>query len=343
MWRRSRGIREAVRLLAGLGGARLSGRPSRLSHLVTSRCPCRCETCLWRGLVDEELSAGQIEQVYRDAASVGIVINSVWGGEPLVRPDLSAILQASCEAGLLTILITNGLWFNQRFEELVPWLDGVIFSLDHPSTEHDEMRGMPGLFEAVGKAIDRLKDRSAGPRVFVNSVISRLNHDAMVDVAKWAKGASVPIYFNPIEVGLLGRPGSDKAKQSLAVGDDALSKLMRHLISLKARGYPICNSYTHLRGFIGGKRPYRCHARKVCIELRPNGDLMDCLDRFRPVANVRDVRLRDLLARPEIRRRRLRQVDCHACNNANVIDTSHIWEFQLESILSLFRVYLSPI
>ena len=53
-WRRTR---QAVRLLAGLIDTRLRARPLLLSHLVTCRCPCRCETCLWRDLVREELSA----------------------------------------------------------------------------------------------------------------------------------------------------------------------------------------------------------------------------------------------------------------------------------------------
>ncbi len=42
-----------------------------------------------------------------------------------------------------------------------------------------------------------------------------------------------------------------------------------------------------------------------------------------------------LTARPEIRQSRLKGVGCHFCNNANVIDTSHLWELRPESIYSL--------
>ena len=336
-------VGQGLRLLTRLIHARLTGRPLLLSHLVTCRCPCRCETCLWRGLVDEELTAAQIEEVYRDAAKAGILLNAIWGGEPLMREDLPEILRASRKAGLMTILITSGLRFTRQPEELISLLDTVVFSLDHPSGRHDEMRGMPGLFRDVTHAIDRLKRHPASPRFFVNSVISRLNHDSILDLAEWARDSLVPIYFNPIEIGIPGEPTPSPSKQSLAVDESTLADLARSLISLKSRGYPISNSYTYLRTFINGKRPYCCHARKVCIELRPNGDVIDCLDRFHPIANVTHVSLRDLLARPDVRHGRLRNVDCCVCNNADVIDTSYIWSLRPESVFSLLRSSLSPL
>jgi MoaA/NifB/PqqE/SkfB family radical SAM enzyme len=331
---------QTVRLLKALLDARLRGHPMVLSHLVTYRCPCRCETCLWRDLVASEMSAGQIAEFYQQASAAGILVNSIWGGEPLVRDDLSEILQSSHNAGLVTVLITSGLRFNQRVDELVRWLNVVIFSVDHPSTRHDEMRGMPGLFDAIQRAIRRLQALPQGPRVMVNAVVSRLNQDAIADLAEWARDMSVPICFNPIETDLPGL-SPHRSVAPLGLDDDTRSRLFRRLIVMKTRGFPIHNSYTHLRTFINGKRPYRCHARKVYLQLRPNGDLVDCLDRSRPVANIREQTLAELLARPDIRRRRLANIDCHVCNNANVIDTSHIWELHPESILSLISSHLS--
>jgi MoaA/NifB/PqqE/SkfB family radical SAM enzyme len=285
------------------------------------------------------MTAAEIGRLYRDARTAGVLFNSIWGGEPLVREDLPEILRSSHQARLFTILITSGFRFLDRFEELVPWLDLVIFSLDHPSPLHDEMRGMPGLFEAVNESIRRLKKRPDGPRVSVNSVISTLNEDAIDGLAQWARSMSVPIYFNPIEVGLLGKPEMELSKLPLAVDDKRLAEILRRLTALKRRGYPIRNSYTYLRTFTHGKHPYRCHARKLCLELRPNGDLIDCLDRFNPVANVRQTPLPDILARPDVRRRRLKEVSCHVCNNADVIDTSYVWELRPESVVSLLASY----
>lgn len=310
-----------------------------LSHLVTARCPCRCPTCLWRGLTAarDELGLAEIEEVYREAYAGGVRLLAVWGGEPLVREDLPAILRSARHTGLLATLITSGWRFDERFAELVPVLGGVIFSLDHVGNKHDAMRGMPGLFDAVCVAIDRLRDESPATQTYINTVVSRMNADAVPELVRLAGRHRVPIWINPMETGMLGQTGSASAKSDLALADGELSDLARELIVLKGRGYPIANSYTFLRGFVGGKQPYRCHARKMCLELRPNGDLMDCLDRFRPVANVRTEPLSDFLARPDIRRSRLAKVDCTFCNTANVIDTSHVWEARPETIWSLVQ------
>jgi len=315
-----------------------------LSHLVTSRCPCRCETCLWRGLTrpEDDLTAEEIAAVYRDAGRCGMRLNSIWGGEPLVRPDLPQILRASRNAGLLTILITSGWGLRERFEAVAFRVDVFIFSLDQPGLEHDAMRGQPGLFDAACAAIRRIRCEIPDKRVYINSVVSRLNVDAVPALARLARKLGAWIYYSPMETGMLGQPGSMAAKQDLALDEAALSSLSRDLIVLKSRGLPVANSYTYLRTFLTGRPRYHCHARKLCVELRPNGDLMDCLDRFHPVANVREVSLSELLARREVRRSRLRNVSCHVCNNANVIDTSYVWELKPESIYSLVRRHLPP-
>lgn len=331
------GILQNVRLITGLASSRVLGRPLLLSHLVTTRCPCRCETCLWRGLTDprDELTVREIAAVYADAARCGVRVNSIWGGEPLIREDLPAILEASRRAGLLTVLISSGHRFARRFAEIVPHVDTAIFSLDEVGTAHDAMRGMPRLFEEACAAIEQIRRDAPSIRTYINTVVSRLNVDAVANLASLARRLNSPIYFNPMETGMLGRAGSDSVKRDLALDDEGLSSLARRLIVLKGRRYPVANSYTYLRGFVGGKQKYRCHARKLCLELRPNGDLMDCLNRFEPVANVRRIPLFELLRRPEIRHLRLKDVDCCFCNNANVIDTSNLWAGRLESLYSL--------
>jgi hypothetical protein len=110
---------------------------------------------------------------------------------------------------------------------------------------------------------------------------------------------------------------------------------------MKQHGWPIHNSATYLRFFAQQRRHYRCHARKVYVELWPNGDLLDCLDRSGPIANVRHTSLAQLLARPSIRRLRAMPTDCCVCNNANVIDCSNVWSLRPESLLALLRLYLA--
>ncbi|MFQ6048537.1 MAG: hypothetical protein ACE5K7_04160, partial [Phycisphaerae bacterium] len=238
-------------------------------------------------------------------------------------------------------LITNCAFLPERIERLAGSLDAVICSLDWPGPVHDELRGYPGLYRRVVESIGIMRDRYRHIRVMINSVVSRLNADQIGELVRLAARLGVSIYVNPIEVGLTGPEGFEPIKQSLAVGPEQLATIFRQLLRMKQQGWPINNSAAYLRFFALGRRRYRCHARKVYVELRPNGDLVDCLNRSQPVANVRRVGLAELLARPSVTRLRTMPVDCCLCNNANVIDCSNIWSLRAESVLALLKLYLA--
>ncbi|HUW82094.1 MAG TPA: hypothetical protein VMZ31_04760 [Phycisphaerae bacterium] len=176
-------------------------------------------------------------------------------------------------------------------------------------------------------------------RVMLNSVVSRLNAEQIPQLVRLAANLKVPIFVHPIETGLMGPTGFEPAKRSLAVPSDRLGKLFRQLLRMKQEGWPVANSAGYLRFIAAGYRRYRCHARKVYIELWPNGDLMDCLDRSRPLANLRQVGLTELLGRFDVTRLRAAPVRCCVCRNANVIDCSRVWSLRLDSALSLLKLY----
>jgi MoaA/NifB/PqqE/SkfB family radical SAM enzyme len=333
--------RDAARLGYAILRGRLTGAPIILSHLVTTRCNCICETCLWRGLGDgDELTADQIAEVYRDAANGGIVLLTLWGGEPLLRVDLPQIVAQAAQAGLQPTLITSCVRLPERLDELAPHLRGLICSLDAPGPLHDRMRGCPGLCDRVIESIRLAQRNWPHVRVMINAVVSRLNEREVSGLVRLAKDLGVGIYVHPIETGWAGSRGAPPPKGSLALPPQRLSAVFSELLAMKRAGWPVNNSATYLRFIAQGRTHYRCHARKVYIEMRPNGDFVDCLDRSRPAANVRQRRLRDLLADPAIRRLRMMPTDCHVCRNANVVDCSNVWSLRPEPLLSLLRLYM---
>jgi MoaA/NifB/PqqE/SkfB family radical SAM enzyme len=330
----------AARLGLAIARARLRGTPIVLSHLVTGRCCCKCETCLWRDLGGgDELTADQIVEVYRDAAACGIALLSLWGGEPLLRPDLPQIVQEADQAGLQVTLISNCALLPERLDSLAPHLSAIICSLDAPGSGHDQLRGYPGLYDRVTDSIHRARRDWPHVRVMINTVVSRLNAEVIPDLVRLAASLHAGIFINPIETGMMGPEGFEASKQSLALSPDRLSAVFADLLRMKRQGWPILNSAAYLRFIARGRTAYRCHARKVYVELRPNGDLLDCLNRSRPVANVRRQRLGELLAQPAIHRLRMQPSKCHVCRNANVIDCSNVWSLQPEPLLSLLRLY----
>jgi MoaA/NifB/PqqE/SkfB family radical SAM enzyme len=107
------------------------------------------------------------------------------GGEPLLYPGLMEALAAIKRHKMSGLLITNGLLLNEenvsRLVE-IKW-DMLRISLDsHLGNIHDGIRGIPGNFETIDKALILLKElkkkkRQASPVIVACPVISNLNYN----------------------------------------------------------------------------------------------------------------------------------------------------------------------
>ncbi len=332
---------EAARLLWRLVEARfLSHHPLVLSHLITGRCNCLCETCLWRENDAEELTTDQIARLYRDAARSGIIMNVLWGGEPLLRDDIADVLRHSKKRGFVTTLITNGYYLQERAGELHD-VDSLIVSIDLPSQEHDRLRKRPGIFQRALSGMEDIRKRHPAIKMMINTVVSRLNAGNIRSMVFLAKELGVSIYFSPMETGAKPSRQGTPVKEHLALDSHELAAVCEEAIVLKRQGYPINNSLTYLRTFIPAKKPYTCHARKVYLHIAPNGDVENCLDRQRPFGNVRERPLPEILRNADYRRQSLAPTSCNVCNNADVIDCSHVWQLKPESLLAYLRLYFS--
>jgi len=170
-------LKETSRFLYRLIDSRfLSGKPIILSHLITLRCNCKCDTCLWsQPESHDELSSNEIEKIYQDAGDLGFIINSIWGGEPLIREDIAQIVNASENNNLITVVITNGYFLQERIKEISEYVDCFIFSIDYPSEKHDEMRHCKGIFNKAIQGIELVKGKFPDIKIIINSVVSKLN------------------------------------------------------------------------------------------------------------------------------------------------------------------------
>ena len=87
-------------------------RPYTLVAELTYRCPLGCGYCsnpLELARHADELDTSAWAQVFADAAALGVLQVNLTGGEPLVRPDLEALVAAAHGRGLYLNLITSGI------------------------------------------------------------------------------------------------------------------------------------------------------------------------------------------------------------------------------------------
>lgn len=156
--------------------------PWALLAELTHACPLRCPYCsnpLELTRRSRELSTAQWQDVMRQAGDLGVVQTHLSGGEPLVRPDLEAIVRAAESAGVHTQLVTSGLGLDEaRLAGLVEaGLRSVQLSVQHADPSVSDRIAGRRSFDAKERAAALV--RAAGLPLGVNVVLHRENLDAI--------------------------------------------------------------------------------------------------------------------------------------------------------------------
>src|SRR6266481_828354 len=171
----------------------VASNPLALVCELTHRCPLHCVYCS----NPQELTARANElptetwaSVFRQAAGLGVMQLDLTGGEPLARPDLSALIQSARAANLYVNLITSGLPLDEkRLDEL------IAAGLDHIQLSFQ------GAREDTANEISGTKSHAQKLRVLawlkqhrvaltLNFVIHRQNLDQLEEMAALAEASS---------------------------------------------------------------------------------------------------------------------------------------------------------
>ncbi|MET9908553.1 pyrroloquinoline quinone biosynthesis protein PqqE [Streptomyces sp. NPDC006476] len=156
--------------------------PWALLAELTHGCPLHCPYCsnpLELVRRSRELSAEEWGDVLRQAADLGVVHTHLSGGEPLLRPDLAAIVAAADAAGIYTQLVTSGVGLSApRLSALVSaGLRSVQLSVQHADPASSDRIAGNRSFAAKERAAALV--REAGLPLGLNVVLHRDNLDAV--------------------------------------------------------------------------------------------------------------------------------------------------------------------
>ncbi len=136
------------------------GGPGFLQFAITNICNARCEFC---GFARDKFDPHQRHSVTLDQARnvIDICVSNhlgyllFVGGEPLVHPDLRAMIRYAAERGLHPMVCTNGsLWTEANMADLAAQgLRSVIMSVDtHDARRHEAHRGLPEVCRKIQRA-----------------------------------------------------------------------------------------------------------------------------------------------------------------------------------------------
>jgi PqqA peptide cyclase len=166
------------------------GPPLAIIAELTHRCPLHCVYCsnpLELIATASELTTQHWQQVFTQAAKLGVLHLHLTGGEPLARPDLTELIKSAHEAGLYTNLITSGLGLSQP-----RWDDLVAAGLDHIQLSFQDAREAEANWIAGTRAQAVKLDVAAMIRkskvaFTINMVVHRQNVDHLDEMIALAE------------------------------------------------------------------------------------------------------------------------------------------------------------
>jgi MoaA/NifB/PqqE/SkfB family radical SAM enzyme len=337
MTRLSTALEVTKNLVAARAGR---GHPLYLVHALTARCNARCGFCAWNPDFynpKDQLSTEAIKELYTDARKAGFIGLSVWGGEPLLHKDFEEVMRHAHEVGLITHIVTNGFLLEHKLDAVIPYVERVCISLDHPSEVHDELRGIKGLFERIVSATKTLKARAPDKQIVFICTLQKANVDpaTLRELVRLMDSLGVLGTFNGLREEA-ATEGGDAGIEKYAPTQEQLALAFSTLRDLKQRGYPILNSFTHIDMMRAGPPVYRCHWPKFMLPIEANGDVVDCMHwGTRPVGNVKDTPFAELLASPRLRALAGKEGEaCHKCVSIHRVEISEVSDGNLEPIRS---------
>lgn len=154
--------------------------PEILLIRVLEACNAGCFMCAFASSNDNyRFSLADAEHLVVDLIDSNIQVIRLTGGEPLLLPDIEAMIRTLSRTSARTSIITNGYLLPEATWILESPLDQIVVSLDGASAAtHDRFRRLPGLFDRCFDGLKSIAQNSA-IRLRVNTVVGVHNLDEL--------------------------------------------------------------------------------------------------------------------------------------------------------------------
>lgn len=299
--------------VARLVPSAIAARPRQLTVAITAHCNLRCAGCRYGRdfMPGQRLALSTVIDVLTDAKAGGIERVRFYGGEPLLHPDLPAMVRHACELGLYPYITTNGTHLGLKIRPLYDaGLRLASIGFYGIGDAYEAYTQRPGHFRRLEQSLEAVR-RICGSGVELQLNFVLLRPTCTVDAVRAAwhfaerydmyfhvdlGGTSIPFFTAGPDGELLLRPDDREAAEAVA----------REMLTLRRRGP---RRFLHSEAFIrsipdwlikGPAMRVPCDAYEL-LWVGADGTLQLC-DTALPLGNVNRQRLRDILFSPEHQR-----------------------------------------
>lgn len=321
-------LRPLFRAARGFAASRLLGRhrPVAVGWDVTHRCNLRCRYCGFPALDPAELRPKEALDLCDAMAAAGAARVHLSGGEPMLRPDIGAIVRRLVRRGVEVALNSNGYQIAARLDEL-RGLGLLRLSYDGPEALHDALRGR-GSHRVMREALHAARRR--GLRVLLNATVNAQNAGQIEALIAESRRFRVPIKFQPIFPGL----AYGRAIEETLPPEAAWRAALERIAAEKAQNPLIVNSPANLAYYRAQPSPpaVPCTAGLIYTRVDPLGRLYPCSQMMRP-ALIRDPRAPGATFLSAFRA--LPRVRCRRCLCPPTLELAQLYDLRLSSALNL--------
>ncbi len=261
----------------------------RLIHVnlqILYACNYRCAICdFWKPSWRQKpaLSAAQAEIISDKLNLLGPQIISIGGGEPMLHPELTAIVRALARHHF-PVMITNGSRVTAELarELFAAGMVEISVSVDYAdASKHDAQRGVVGAYAQAIEALRILHANRTDPQQRVNmiSVVMEDNLPEVESLIELCRRLGITYLVTLYSHSRGSKPkrvvGADVGGQLLAI-----KRRHRHFVAL--RGYLERFTEASVNNGIGP-----CYAGRDLCNIDSQGEVGLCIDRLEdPVGNI---------------------------------------------------------
>ena len=286
--------------------ALIKPQPRQLTLAITAACNLRCIGCRYGRdfMVGARLDLDTVKAVLDDGRAAGVGRVRFYGGEPLLHPDLPAMIRHAAELGMEPYVTTNGVLLERRIDELVDaglaWMSIGFYGTEG---KYDEYTQKDGHFAKLERSLEVVRGRyGADVDIQLNWTVLRPTCNLAALAEAWGFAERFDLLFH-LDLYMHTNPFfSDGPERELAFREEDRPRVQAvtdELCRLKARHperFP--HSLAFLRSvpdwlLLGADMRVPCDAYQL-LWVGADGTLQLCDVAF-PLGNVREQRLSELL------------------------------------------------
>ena len=283
----------------------IRARPKKITIAITAKCNLQCIGCRYGRdfMVGKQLEFATVQKLLDDARSIGIETVRLYGGEPLLHPELAKMVEHSVNLGLDTYVTTNGILLGKKIDRLFKaGLRAITIGFYGIDDAYNAYVQRPNHFGCLRKSLHQVRERYASSvKLQLNYLIMKpsVSIDGLHAAMDLAEEFDMTFHTDLIHYSLpYFSEGPDRVLQFKPIDEPAIRALTAELIRLKRlKPARLTDTMATLRStpdwlLRGPGMRIPCDAGKL-LWVGADGSVQLCYVTF-PLGNIHQMSLREM-------------------------------------------------